>query len=161
MSGSAEFEMLSRELLERLSKEETRPLATPKTTLVGGVVTACRLLESMLREAVRAVAVNEGCEPGDILISPHQRRGRRRGIDRASAGTLAHALRLFRSSRRHPRVVASIVSDLRAQKSVILAFIDVRNLVAKQGQDPALLVDPTRNLKRWVIRFRKSSGWVS
>jgi hypothetical protein len=160
MPGRDEFKKLSGELLERLSKEEARPPTTPKTALVGGVVTACRLLESLLREAIRAVAVNEGCHPGDILIPPHlQHPNRRPGIDRASAGKLAHALKLFRSSRRHPDVVASIVSDLRARNSVILTFIDVRNLVAKQGEDPALLVGPTRNLKQWVIRFRRNSGW--
>lgn len=160
MAASVGLENLSAELLERLSKEEARPPSTPKTSLVGGVVTACRLLESLLRETVRVVAAGEGCHPGDILVPPHLQHGRRPGIDRASAGKLAHALKLFRPSQAYPKAVASLVSDLRAQNSTILAFIDVRNLVAKQGADPALLVAPTGDLKEWVIRFRKNSGWV-
>jgi hypothetical protein len=160
MAGSAGIEKLSEELLERLSKEEARAPSTPKTSLVGGVVTACRLLESLLREAVRVVAADEGCHPGDILVPPHLQHSRPPGIDRAGAGKLAHALKSFRSSRIHPKVVASILSDLRAQNSTILAFIDVRNSVAKEGADPSLLVGPTRHLKAWVLRFRKNSGWV-
>lgn len=160
MAGSDELERVSKELLERLSKEEARPPSTPKTSLVGGVVTACRLLESLLRETVRSVAADEGCHSGDILVPPHLQRSRPPGIDRASAGKLAHALRLFRSSRNHSKVVALVLSDVRARKSAIQDFIDVRNLVAKQGADPALLVGPTRALKAWVLRFRKNSGWV-
>lgn len=160
MAGSGELERISGELLERLSKEEARPPTTPKTHLVGGVVTACRLLESLLRETVRAVAADEGCHPGDILVPPHLQRSRPPGIDRASAGKLAHALRLFHSSRNHPKVVTLILSEVRARNSAIQDFIDVRNLVAKEGKDPGLLVGPTRNLRVWVIRLRKNSGWM-
>jgi hypothetical protein len=160
MTNGITLETLSADLVGRLSKEESRPPNTPKTSLVGGVVTACRLLESLLRESVRTVAAMEGCHPGDLLVPPHLQRGRPPGIERASAGKLAHALKSFRSSRTLPKLVVSIMSDLRTPSSTILAFIEVRNLVAKEGADPALLTVPTRHLKAWVIRARKNSGWA-
>lgn len=159
MQDSSQLDSISAELLTRLDKEHLRAASEPATALVGGVVTACRHLESLLRESVRVLAASEGCDPTDIITPPHQRYGRRPLLDKVSAGRLAGGLIHFRRTKPIPRPISALVSDLSATDSAILNFIRVRNEVAKQGADPGLLPEPTRRLKAWVTNFRRSSGW--
>src|SRR5437879_3238013 len=73
--GIGAIESLSRELLERLIKEEGRPVTTgPSPLLLGGVVKVGVELEALLRAVVSVVADTDGVDPGTLLAPTSGRR---------------------------------------------------------------------------------------
>lgn len=151
------LDTLSRELLERLTVEEARPGLTPSTHLVGGIVKAGAKLEAFLREAVRQVAVAAGIAPEDLLTPMG---GRPLTLRKAMAGPLAHGLRQhFAAGGAQVPALKPIVDDLCARDSRVLAFIKMRNEVAKEGREPRDAQVSKKKLHELVVTLRKDAGW--
>lgn len=154
-----ELQKLSGQLSERLSKEDGRPPAAPGTVLVGGVVTAGRILEKLLRAAVVEVSRTDGIDPTEIV---GRGAGRPRPMSKATAGELAHGLKNF-LHRRQDRSVSTLLDplteDLLARSSRILNFIKVRNEVAKEGKEPKTARAAVKQLHQLMLSFRRNAGW--
>lgn len=154
------IESLSRELLERLTTEETRPTTTAGTHIVGGLVKAGAKLEALLRVIVQTVADADGVAP-ETILSPTA--GRPLSLRKAMAGPLAHGLRSHlaaRSGKPLPKELQPILRDVARKDSSILQFISIRNEIAKEGHEPGLARVPIQKLRRLVSEFRKSAGWA-
>ncbi len=153
------LDSLSRELLERLTIEETRSGGTPSTQLVGGIVKVGAKLEALLREVVRQVAVSEGIAPEDLLMPMG---GRPLTLRKAMAGPLAHGLKqhfIVAHTKLPLPALKPIVDDLCARDSRVLGFIKMRNEVAKEGREPRDAYVSTKRLHDLVLALRKAAGW--
>jgi len=153
------LESLSRELLDRLTTEDTRPTTTAGTHIVGGLVKTGAKLEALLRVIVQAVADADGVAP-ETILSPTG--GRPLSLRRAMAGPLAHGLKSHLATRRGkplPEELQPILRDVTRNDSSILQFISVRNEIAKEGHEPRLARAPMQKLRRLVSEFRKNAGW--
>lgn len=149
----SKLDEIAEQLLERLNVEEARPASGASTVLVGGIVKACSKLEAFLRELVRVVAENEGCSRDELISGPHRSAGPGRRL--AMTGALAHGMKTyFLRSRNVDPAFRSLASDLRGANSAILAFIDVRNRVAKADGDPSAIRPATVRLRKLVLAFR-------
>lgn len=148
---------VAEQLLARLTVEEARPAVDASTVLVGGIVKACSKLESFLRELVNVVAALERCGVDDLIGGPQRSAGPVRRL--AMTGALAHGLKAyFLRSRNVEPALQSLAGDLRSTNSAILAFIDVRNRVAKADGDPAAIRPATARLRTVIQAFRQDAG---
>jgi hypothetical protein len=138
LSGTASLSALeerSRELLERLSKDDDGPVVTAASHLAGKITLTGVALEKLLRAALGLAADLEKCAPEDLLASTSA--GRRPSWRKAMAGQLAHGLRdHYRSApaRPIPTPLRVLVEDLLEEPSAILTYISVRNDVVKEGR---------------------------
>jgi hypothetical protein len=158
-SPQDDLDRLSRELLERLSKDDVGPPVTAASHLVGRLVKASSALENLLRAVVIDVAAREGRQPEELLTPVG---GKKPSLRRSMAGPLAYGLREYfwrRPSSSIPTRVGVLVDDLLRDQSAILRFIAVRNDVAKEDGDPARGRVATADLKRIVAEFRGRAGW--
>jgi hypothetical protein len=154
-----ELDRLSRELLNRLSKDDVGPPATAASHLVGRMVKAASALENLLRAVVVYVAKREG-RPAEDLLTPVG--GKKPSLRKSMAGPLAHGLRAYfvnRPSNSIPVRIGPIIDDLVQPQSTILRFIAVRNDVAKEDGDPEQSRAAARELKVLVKEFRRRAGW--
>jgi len=160
MASLMTLEQRSRELLERLSKDEDGPVVTAHSHLLGKVTATGVALEKLLREALGLVADLEKCAPEELLASTSS--GRRPSWRKAMAGQLAHGLRdHYRNepARPIPAPLRVLVQDLLQDPSAILTYITVRNEVVKEGGDAGRAREPAAKLKVLVQRHRAELGW--
>lgn len=163
LSGMASLMTLqqrSRELLERLSKDEDGPMVTAHSHLLGKVAATGVALDKLLRAALGLAADLEKCAPEDLLASTSS--GRRPSLRKAMAGQLAHGLRdHYRGppARPIPTPLRVLVEDLLQEPSAILTYITVRNDVVKEGGDASRAREPGAKLKALVLRYRAEAGW--
>lgn len=155
----ATLESSSRELLERLSKEDERPVATAGTHLVGGLVKCGAKLEALLRVVVQTVADADGLDAESLVAAAG---GRPLTLRKAMAGPLAHGLKAYLATRRGrplPLEVKPILDDLARRDSRILEFITLRNEIAKEGGEPQNAKVAMRKLRDLVATLREKAGW--
>lgn len=153
------LEALSLELIERLTTEQERPQGTAGTHLVGGIVKAGAKLEALLRAMVVAVAEADGVDPSELLAATG---GRAPPVRRAMAGPLACGLKqraLSRPAGTLPAAFKPVLDDLRSRDSRILAFIALRNEIAKEGREPRDGKRAILRLRELMVTFRKHAGW--
>ena len=154
-----DLDRFSRELLERLSREDAGPPAASASHLVGRLVKACTSLEKLLRAAVVFAAKLEGRTPEELVSSEGRPVSR---LEKTMAGQLAHGLeRTFasRPANAVPVRLGPLVDDLLRRPSTIHSFIRARNEIAKEDGDAAQGRMVSADLKALVLDFRARAGW--
>src|SRR5687768_14242797 len=107
-----QLDKLSAKLLERMSKEESRPPTTDGTHLLGGVSRTSADLEQLLRAAIVVAAESERCKPESIL---NRSGGKQPSLRKTMIGPLAHGLRRFYAGAKAssaPEAIRPLLGDL-------------------------------------------------
>jgi hypothetical protein len=149
-----DLDFLTRDLLERLRKEQKKPDTTPPAKLAEGVEGVYAKLAPVLREAVRDLAATDAVTV-DFIV------GRPLGKSRVLSSEIVAALRRYpRAPADMPPRLRALIADIQSPTSLVSRVIEIRSAIQETSRLQKSARETLTALLEWVQAYRKDAGWM-